>query len=160
MFCFFSRLPKHLERWFCAFFNSQAYVEFKNINIFSLGERFENLLRKMYLKWGIMKFESIWCTMLYFQFISFQDTLIDIFVQFSTSQLKQNSIITISLFKNQNWRKDIKKSHFASNNDYISFYFNKSDTISNYGYPFHVWAVWPMLRYGGPKRPPLDIWLF
>ena len=41
------QLPNHLERCFCTFFNSPAFAEFKNSNIFILGLEFEKLLTKM-----------------------------------------------------------------------------------------------------------------
>ena len=38
-----SRLPKHLERCFCTFFNSPAFVELKDNIIYILGLKFEKL---------------------------------------------------------------------------------------------------------------------
>ena len=40
------RLSKQIEMWFCTFFNSPAFVEFKNNNIFILGLKFEKLFTK------------------------------------------------------------------------------------------------------------------
>ena len=37
LFFSISRLPKHLEIWFCTFFNSPASADSKNENIFILG---------------------------------------------------------------------------------------------------------------------------
>ena len=51
------------------------------------------------------------------QFLGFQDTLKNSFVQFSTPQIKQNLEKAIYLFQDQNSLIDFKKSHFVSLND-------------------------------------------
>ena len=51
-----SRHPKHLEEWFCTFFNSPAFAESKNSHISMLGLKLKknmnkNEVRIQYLKW-------------------------------------------------------------------------------------------------------------
>ena len=41
------QLPEHLERCFCTFFNSPAFVELKKNNIYIIESKFEKLLTKV-----------------------------------------------------------------------------------------------------------------
>ena len=43
---------KHLRKWYCTFFNSPAFAEFKNNNILILGFKLEKLLTKMYWEYN------------------------------------------------------------------------------------------------------------
>ena len=86
-----SRLQKHLNMWLCTIFNRPAFAELKNDNILILGlignVIDKNEVRIPYLKWRVLRFQPIWCTIPFFQFLGIQDTLKSGFVQFSTSQI-------------------------------------------------------------------------
>ena len=81
-----SWLPKHLENWFCTFFNSPVFAEFK-----ILGLKLEKLLTKMLWEyyiwndeyWGFNQFDD---KLLFLHFFGFQDTLKRSFILFSTAQ--------------------------------------------------------------------------
>ena len=85
-----SHCPKIYQRYFSNP-NIQGVLE-KSVRIV-----YRYLVRSPYLKWWILRFQSIWCALLFFQFLGFHDTFTNSFVKFLTVLSKQTSKIVIFL---------------------------------------------------------------
>ena len=79
-----------------------------------------------------MRFQSIWCTLLFFQFFSFKDASQNSFVQFSTVQIKQ--------YLRELFYSRIKIGRLIYKRPTLSHTMTRFHSISTKGIPIHTFV--------------------